>query len=73
MASLRQLLSKLQAAHAAKGRAIYINQFQNYSQKAGRMVTKTVLSEKKNDKYTVLFETWQLHKAVQFLADELNK
>lgn len=37
------------------------------------MVTKIVLSEKKNGRQTKIFETWKIHEAVQFLADELNK
>lgn len=73
MANFRQLLYKLQAAHSAKGRFIAISKFQVYSQKAGRMVTKFVLSEKKNGRQTKIFETWKIHEAVQFLADELNK
>ncbi len=73
MANLRALLRKLQTAHTAKGRRILVNQFQNYSERAGRMVTKYVLSEKRNGKLVKIFETWQIHEAVQFLADELNK
>ena len=73
MANLRALLRKLQTAHTAKGRRILVNQFQNYSERAGRMVTKYGLSEKRNGKLVKIFETWQIHEAVQFLADELNK
>lgn len=73
MANFRALLRKLQTAHTAKGRRILVNQFQNYSERAGRMVTKYVLSEKRNGKLVKIFETWQIHEAVQFLADELNK
>lgn len=72
MANMRSLLRKLQAAHAARGRRIFINQFQNYSEKAQRMVTKFVLSEKKDGKLVRIFETWQIHEAVKFLADELQ-
>lgn len=73
MANFRALLRKLQTAHTAKGRRILVNQFQNYSERAGRMVTKYVLSEKRDGKLVKIFETWQIHEAVQFLADELNK
>jgi hypothetical protein len=72
VANLRPLLYKLQAAHSAKGRRIFVNQFQNYSEKAGRMVTKYVLSEKRNGRLEKLFETWQLHEAIQYLADQLK-
>lgn len=72
MASLRPLLYKLQAAHSAKGRRIYISQFQAYSEKAERMVTKIVLSERKNGKMHKIFESWNIHEAIQFLADELQ-
>lgn len=72
VANLRPLLYKLQAAHSAKGRRIFVNQFQNYSEKAGRMVTKYVLSEKKNGRLEKVFETWQLHEAIQYLADQLK-
>lgn len=72
MASLRPLLYKLQAAHSAKGRRIYISQFQSYSEKAERMVTKIVLSEKKNGKMQKIFESWNVHDAIQYLADELK-
>lgn len=72
MASLRPLLYKLQAAHSAKGRRIYISQFQSYSEKAERMVTKFVLSEKKNGKMQKIFESWNIHDAIQFLANELK-
>lgn len=73
MANLRPLLHKLQAAHSAKGRRILVNQFQAYSEKAERMVTKIVLSEKQKGKMQKIFETWNVHEAVRFLADELNK
>ena len=72
MANMRTLLRKLQTAHALRGRRIFINQFQNYSEKAQRMVTKFVLSEKKDGKLVRIFETWQVHEAVKFLADELK-
>lgn len=72
MANMRVLLRKLQTAHASRGRRIFINQFQNYSEKGARMVTKFVLSEKKDGKLVRIFETWQIHEAVKFLADELQ-
>lgn len=49
-----------------------MNQFQNYSEKAQRMVTKFVLSEKQDGELVRIYETWQIHEAVKFLADELK-
>lgn len=73
MASMRQLAHKLQTALCQKGRHIKVNQFQSYSEKAGRMVTKFVLQEtKQNDAGKVntvtLLETYQLAEVVKKLA-----
>lgn len=73
MPSLRQLSTKLQTALCQKGRHIKVNQFQSYSEKAGRMVTKFVLQEtKQNDagKVTTVthLETYQLAEVVKKLA-----
>lgn len=73
MPSLRQLSNKLQTALCQKGRHIKINQFQSYSEKAGRMVTKIVLQEtKQNDAGKVEtvthLETYQLAEVVKKLA-----
>lgn len=73
MPSLRQLSNKIQTALCQKGRHIKINQFQSYSEKAGRMVTKFVLQEtKQNDAGKVntvtLLETYQLADVVKKLA-----
>lgn len=73
MASLRQTANKLQTALCQKGRHIKINQFQSYSEKAGRMVTKFVLQEtKQNDagkmKNVTLLETYQMAEVVKKLA-----
>lgn len=73
MANMRMLMYKLQTALMQRGRLVYIGQFQNYSEKAGRMVTKIVLSEKNEEGRMVrIFETWNTHEAVQFLAAQLN-
>lgn len=74
MASMRQLAHKLQLALCQKGRHIKLNQYQSYSEKRGRMVTKYVLTElretptgrKKN--FTIL-ETYQMAEVVKALAD----
>lgn len=73
MASLRALTSKLQTALMLQGRKITINQFQAYSEKQKRMVTKFVCNEKNQaGKYKMIFSSWQLADVVQFLANELN-
>lgn len=73
MANMRMLMYKLQTALMQRGRMVYIGQFQNYSEKAGRMVTKIVLSEKNNKGRMVrIFESWNTHEVVQFLAAQLN-
>lgn len=56
-----------------KGRHIKINQFQSYSEKAGRMVTKFVLQETKkletgNMTTVTVLETYQLAEVVKKLA-----
>lgn len=71
--NLRKLSNKLQTALCQKGRKIRINQFQSYSEKAGRMVTKFVLNEKKVmknglEKTITILETYQLADVVKELA-----
>lgn len=69
----RTVARKLQTALAMSGRKISINQYQTYSAKAGRTVTKYVLSEYvqhgDNGKYQNLFESWSLPDVVKFLAN----
>ena len=73
MASLRALTNKLQTALMFKGRKITVNQFQAYSEKQKRMVTKFVCNEKNQEgKYKTIFSSWQLADVVQFLVNELN-
>lgn len=78
--NLRPLARKLQMAIAIQqNRRIAINQYQTYSTKAGRTVTKYVLSERIHDsktgkdKYKNLFESWSLPDVVKFLASESQK
>lgn len=73
MPSLRQLSIKLQTALCQKGWHIKINQFQSYSEKAERMVTKFVLQETKQNnagkvKTATPLETYQLAEIVKRLA-----
>lgn len=73
MASMRQLAHKLQTALCQKGRFIKINQYQAYSEKQGRMVTKYVLQETRTTQtgkpkaFTIL-ESYQLADIVKKLA-----
>ena len=74
--NLRRTAYKLQTALCAKGRYIRINQFQSYSPKAERMVTKFVLAEKqtiencgiKKEKYVNILETYSMADVVKKLA-----
>lgn len=75
----RAVARKLQQAIAIRqNRRISINQYQAYSVKAGRTVTKYVLSEYQQTKdgkgkYKTIFEAWNVPSVVKFLADELQK
>lgn len=79
--NLRALARKLQQAIAIKrNRRISINQYQSYSAKAGRTVTKYVLSEYTvtdketgRGKYKTLLESWSLPEVVKYLAGILNQ
>ena len=73
MASLKQLAYKLQTALCKKGRFIKINQYQVYSEKKERMVTKYVLQEttrtETGKKKTItILETYQLADVIKKLA-----
>ena len=73
MASLRQLARKLQTALCQKGRYIKLDQYQSYSEKQERMVTKYVLQETRDlpngkKKNVTILETYQLADVVQKLA-----
>lgn len=73
----RTVARKLQTALAMSGRKISINQYQAYSARAGRTVTKYVLSEYvqhgekdgEKGKYCNLFESWSLPDVVKYLAN----
>ena len=76
MPNLKALAYKLQTALAAKGRYIKINQFQSWSDRKQRMVTKFVVCEKRlvDDKYknVTVLETYQMADVVKGLAALLN-
>lgn len=71
--NLRRVANKLQLALCQKGKHIKINQYQSYSPKAKRMVTKFVLVEKretptgKTKDFTIL-ETYQMAEVVKELV-----
>lgn len=72
--NLKILAYKLQTALCQKGRYIRINHFQSYSEKAKRMVTKYVLTEKRTletgeRKNVTILETYQMADIVKTLAE----
>lgn len=72
--NIKRLAYKLQTALCQKGRYIKINQYQSYSEKAERMVTKYVLTEKRNLKNGkckdfVIIETYKMADIVKTLAE----
>lgn len=74
--NLHATARKLQTALTLKGRYIKINQLQSYSERAGRMVTKFVLSEKRNvegnEKDVAICSTYLMADVVKTLAAILN-
>lgn len=72
--NLRTVARKLQQAIAIRhNRRIAINQYQSYSAKAGRTVTKYIITEYvardgERGKYTTLFQSWSLPEIVKYLA-----
>lgn len=72
--NLRRLANKLQTALCQKGRHIRINQYQSYSQRAERMVTKFVLNERiilgnGKPKTITILETYRMADVVKTLAE----
>ena len=75
--NIKRLAYKLQTALCQKGRFIKINQYQSYSARAERMVTKYVVCEKKKTpqgktKDFVILESYQMADVVKKLAEMLN-
>ena len=74
--NLHAMARKMQLALSMRGRHIKINQFQSWSEKAERMVTKFVVCEKRmvNDKYkdVAILETYQRAEVVKGLVSLLN-
>ena len=77
MANLRQLMYKLQTALNLRGRMVRINQFQAWSEKQQRMVTKYVVCEKrmvnKKTKDVAILESYQMADVVVGLAAMLKE
>lgn len=74
---LNRLARRLQTALCMQGRHIRINQFQHYSEKKERMVTKYMLSEEKINSdgkryYVAILETYQMAEVVKALAGLLD-
>ena len=72
--NLRRTANKLQTALCQKGRYIRINQYQSYSERAERMVTKFVLTERRMTdegemKNFTIMETYQMAEVVKTLAE----
>lgn len=76
MQKLRALASKLQTALLRRGRQVKINQYQHYSTKLQRMVTKFVVCERVEQdgdtKNVTVCETYQMADVVKALAARLN-
>lgn len=76
--NMRSLMSRLQTALCVKGVHVSINQFQHYSEKARRMVTKFVVTtprfveEEKKIKNVAICETYKTADVVQALAGLLK-
>lgn len=72
--NLRKIANKLQTALCAQGRYFKINQYQSYSPKAERMVTKFVLIESIRDNEgklgnVAILETYQMADVVKKLVE----
>lgn len=76
--NMKRLMYKLQTALNMRGERVKINQYQKWSDKAGRMVTKYMVTiEKMNRKtgktqYVTVCESYQTADVVKALADLLN-
>ncbi len=74
--NLHAIARKLQTALAIRGRHIKINQFQSYSERSERMVTKFVVCEKRKiedkEKDVVICSSYKMADVVKSLAALLN-
>lgn len=71
--NLRHTMYKLQTALLQKGVRVKINQYQCWSEKSKRMVTKYVLSDMRivngKEKYVPILESYQIPDVVKKLAE----
>lgn len=74
--NLHATARKLQTALTVRGRYIKVNQFQSYSEKAERMVTKFVVCERRKvegkEKDVSICVTYSMAEVVKALAAILN-
>lgn len=72
LANMTKLAKKLQTALCMQGRCVKINQYQHYSVKKERMVTKFALCEKRTidgkERNVTVLETYQMADVVKTLA-----
>ena len=77
MPNLRALANKLQTALVMRGRKVKINQYQSWSDRQQRMVTKFVVCEKRmvenKFKDVTIAESYQLADIVKALAAILKE
>lgn len=74
--NFKALMYKLQTALICRGVKVKINQFQSYSEKSNRMITKYVITISKQHgdkiKNEKLLESYRLSEVVQKLAELLR-
>lgn len=74
--NLHAIARKLQTAFAVRGRYIKINQYQSYSERTERMVTKFVVCEKRKvedkEKDVIICSSYKMADVVKSLAALLN-
>lgn len=68
MPNYKSLMRKLQTALAQRGECVSITSLSVWSEKAGRMLTKWVLSKKTDEKYHAIYETWQAPDMVKHMV-----
>ena len=73
---MNRIVRRLQQALCMQGKKVRINQYQHYSEKAERMVTKYVLSMERYSggkrRTVIILETYRLAKVVETLAGLLD-
>ena len=72
MPNYKSLMRKLQTALAQRGECVSVTSLSVWSEKAGRMLTKWVLSRKADGKYHAIYETWQAPDMVKHMVSIYN-